>query len=83
MSDDREQRLVDAVYGEGAAAPGDEAEAARLKAFRDGLARRLAVEPPPSDLRARLVAEARARVRARRPAWLTWGCAWPPWPRWR
>ena len=78
MSDDREQRLVDAVYGEGSAAPADEAEAARLRAFREGLARRLDAVEPPAGLRARLVAEARARVRARRPSWVVWATRLAP-----
>jgi hypothetical protein len=78
MSDDREQRLVEAIYGEGAAAPEDAAEALRLKAFREGLASRLGDVQPPSEVRARLVAEARARLRARRSPWTVWALRLAP-----
>jgi len=78
MSDDREQRLVEAIYGECHASPGDEAEAARLRAFREGLAGRLAEVQPSSGLRARLVAEARARAKARRSPWAVWAVRLAP-----
>ena len=66
-----EERLVDAVQGEGPAPTGREAEVAELQAFQASLQARLGEAPARPALRRRILADARRQLHAERASWFT------------